>query len=70
MTPCAADIQLFGMNRHLLHDDLTHSVIGAFYEVYNTLHATNLEVGLLLHFGTKAQFFRIVCEKDFKAREE
>jgi GxxExxY protein len=132
------------MSRQLLHDRLTHSVIGAFYEVYNTLshgylesiylaalerelrmrghrvarelsvhvmykgdtigmqqldmviddvlvveaksthtlhesasrqlynylRATNLEVGLLLHFGRKAQFFRIVCEKDFKRHGE
>lgn len=131
------------MNRKLLHDGLTRSVIGAFYEVYNTLghgylesiylaalerellsrghrvarelsvhviykgveigmqrldmvvddvlvveakstqtlhesgsrqlynylHATNLEVGLLLHFGPRAQFFRIVCERDFKRRK-
>lgn len=131
------------MHRQLLHDKLTRSVIGAFYEVYNTLshgylesiylaalerellsrghrvarelsvrvmykggeigmqrldmvvddllvveakstqklhesasrqlynflHATNLEVGLLLHFGRKAQFFRVVCEKEYKRRE-
>ena len=128
------------MGRQLLHDGLTHSVIGAYYEVYNTLghgylesiylaalerelrmrghsvarelsvrvmykgeeigmqrldmviddvlvveaksthtlhesasrqlfnylRATNLEVGLLLHFGPRAQFFRLVCEKNFK----
>jgi GxxExxY protein len=132
------------MSRTLLHEDLTHSVIGAFFEVYNTLshgyleslylaalerelrmrghrvarelsvrvmyegqeigmqrldtvvddvlvveakstrilhesasrqlcnylRATNLEIGLLLHFGRKAQFFRIVCEKEFKMRGE
>jgi GxxExxY protein len=132
------------MRRRLLHEELTHSVIGAFFEVYNTLshgylesiylaalerellvrghrvarelsvrvmykgeeigmqrldmviddvlvveaksthalhesasrqlynylRATNLEVGLLLHFGPKAQFFRIVCEKDFKRHVE
>jgi GxxExxY protein len=136
----AARIRSLSMGRTLLHDELTHSVIGAFYEVYNTLshgylesiylaalerelrmrghrvarelsvrviykgeeigtqrldmvvddvliveakashalhesasrqlynylRATNLELGLLLHFGPKAQFFRIVCEKDFK----
>jgi GxxExxY protein len=130
------------LSRTLLHDDLTHSVIGACYEVYNTLshgyleslylaalerelrmrghrvaselsvrvmykneeigmqrldmvvddvlvveakstrvlhesasrqlynylRATNLELGLLLHFGRKAQFFRIVCETEFKSR--
>jgi GxxExxY protein len=30
-------------------------------QLYNYLHATHLEVGLLLHFGPKAQFQRIVC---------
>ena len=142
MTPGSKGTRSFGMNRRLLHDELTHSIIGAFYEVYNTLghgylesiylaalerelrmrghrvarelsvrvmykgeeigmqrldlvvddvlvveaksthslhesasrqlynylHATSLEVGLLLHFGPKAQFFRIVCERDFKKR--
>lgn len=132
------------MNRRLLHDELTRSAIGAFYEVYNTLshgylesiylaalerelrvrghrvarqlavrvmykgeeigmqrldmvvddvlvleakathalhesatrqlynylRATNLEVGLLLHFGPKPQFFRVVCDRNFKKRWE
>jgi GxxExxY protein len=30
-------------------------------QLYNYLRATNLEVGLLLHFGTKATFSRQVC---------
>jgi GxxExxY protein len=130
------------MRDHLLHEELTHSVIAAFYEVYNTLgsgfleglyltalerellkrghkvsrelavrvtykgeelgsqrldmvvddvlvieaksthalhpsasrqlynylRATNLELGLLLHFGPKPQFYRVICENDFNAR--
>jgi GxxExxY protein len=28
-------------------------------QVYNYLRATNLEVGLLLHFGPKAKFYRL-----------
>ena len=35
-------------------------------QVYNYLHATNLEVGLLLHFGPDPQFFRILCENKLK----
>lgn len=30
-------------------------------QLYNYLRATNLEVGLLLHFGTKASFRREIC---------
>lgn len=30
-------------------------------QVYNYLRATNLEVGLLLHFGPKPKFYRVVC---------
>ena len=30
-------------------------------QVYNYLHATNLEVGLLLHFGPKPRFHRVIC---------
>jgi GxxExxY protein len=35
-------------------------------QVYNYLRATNLEVGLLLHFGREPRFFRIVCENRLK----
>jgi GxxExxY protein len=35
---------------------------------YNYLRATNLELGLLLHFGPRPQFHRVICENDFKAR--
>jgi len=30
-------------------------------QLYNYLHATNLEVGLLLHFGPRASFHRVIC---------
>ncbi len=30
-------------------------------QLYNYLRATNLEVGLLLHFGPKASFHREIC---------
>ena len=30
-------------------------------QVYNYLRATNLEVGLLFHFGPEAKFYRSVC---------
>ena len=30
-------------------------------QLYNYLRATNLEVGLLLHFGPKANFHREIC---------
>jgi GxxExxY protein len=30
-------------------------------QLYNYLRATNLEVGLLLHFGLKPSFYRIIC---------
>jgi GxxExxY protein len=30
-------------------------------QLYNYLRATNLKVGLLLHFGLKPHFYRIIC---------
>ena len=30
-------------------------------QTYNYLRATNLEVGLLLHFGPEPKFYRVVC---------
>ena len=72
--------------RELVEEALTHSVIGAFFDVYNTLgfgflerlyanaqelhkaavrqvhnylRATNLEIGLPLHFGPEPKFFRV-----------
>ena len=37
-------------------------------QLYNYLRATNLEVGLLLHFGPKARFYRVLCENQLKHR--
>ena len=31
-------------------------------QVFNYLHATSLEVGLLLHFGPEPQFYRLICQ--------
>src|SRR5437879_2858902 len=31
-------------------------------QLYNYLRATNLDVGLLLHFGREAKFYRLVCQ--------
>ena len=33
-------------------------------QVYNYLRATNLEVGLLFHFGLEPEFFRLVCRNE------
>ena len=30
-------------------------------QLYNYLHATNLKVGLLLHFGPRPNFYRMIC---------
>jgi GxxExxY protein len=35
-------------------------------QLYNYLRITNLEVGLLLHFGLEPRFYRIFCEQDRK----
>jgi GxxExxY protein len=35
-------------------------------QLYNYLRATNLELGLLLHFGPRPQFYRVFCENTFK----
>ena len=37
-------------------------------QVYNYLRATNLEVGLLLHFGPQPRFYRVVCRNSFDLR--
>ena len=37
-------------------------------QLYNYLHATNLEVGLLLHFGPRPKFFRVLCKNTSKVR--
>ena len=35
-------------------------------QLLNYLRATNLEVGLLLHFGPKPRFYRVICENELK----
>ena len=37
-------------------------------QLFSYLTSTNLEVGLLLHFGREARFQRVVCENRLKAR--
>ena len=39
---------------------------GAKLQVFSYLCATNLEVGLLLHFGREPKFYRVICENRFK----
>ena len=31
-------------------------------QLFNYLHATNLEIGLLLHFGPEARFYPVICK--------
>ena len=38
-------------------------------QVYNYLRATNLEVGLLLHFGPKPKFYRLECRSRLKDQQ-
>ncbi len=38
-------------------------------QLYNYLRGTNLEVGLLLHFGPEPAFFRLVCTNSHKNRK-
>jgi GxxExxY protein len=47
---------------HVLHRSASR-------QLYNYLRATNLEVGLLLHFGPQSHFYRVVCENGRKARQ-
>jgi GxxExxY protein len=37
-------------------------------QLYSYLRATNLEVGLLLHFGPQPKFHRVICENHLKPR--
>ena len=37
-------------------------------QLFGYLCATNLEVGLLLHFGREPQFYRVICENRLKHR--
>jgi GxxExxY protein len=39
-------------------------------QLYNYLHATNLEVGLLLHFGPKPKFHRVIYQNHLKPGSE
>ena len=36
-------------------------------QLYNYLHATNLEVGLLLHFGPQPTFHRVICRNSVQS---
>lgn len=38
-------------------------------QLYNYLRGSNLEVGLLLHFGRRADFYRLVCQAPDKVPE-
>ena len=44
-----------------LHPDVTH-------QRFSYLCSTNLEVGLLLHFGREPKFCRVICENRLKQR--
>ena len=37
-------------------------------QLFSYLCSTDLEVGLLLHFGREPKFYRIICENRFKHR--
>ena len=37
-------------------------------QLFSYLSSTNMEVGLLLHFGREAKFRRVICENRFKRR--
>jgi GxxExxY protein len=39
---------------------------GAMPQLFSYLCATNMEVGLLLHFGREPKFQRVICENRFK----
>ncbi|MFI5242576.1 MAG: GxxExxY protein [Gemmatimonadales bacterium] len=38
-------------------------------QLFSYLCATNLEVGLLLHFGRKPKFYRVICQNHFKRHQ-
>ncbi len=38
-------------------------------QLYNYLKATNLELGLVLHFGPEAKFYRVICRNRQKNPE-
>lgn len=37
-------------------------------QLFSYLCATDLEVGLLLHFGREPRFYRVICENRLKRR--
>jgi GxxExxY protein len=39
-------------------------------QLFSYLCATNLEVELLLHFGRKPKFYRVICENRFKHHQK
>ena len=39
---------------------------GASMQLFSYLCATNLQVGLLLHFGREPKFYRVICENHVK----
>ncbi len=41
---------------------------GARWQLFSYLCATNMEVGLLLHFGREPKFYRLICENRLKRR--
>lgn len=42
---------------------------GANLQLFSYLCSTNLEVGLLLHFGREPRFYRVICENRLKHRD-
>ena len=40
----------------------------AIRQLYNYLRGTNLEVGLVLHFGREPKFYRQICKNDWANR--
>jgi len=48
---------------HVLHPSASR-------QLYNYLRATNLELGLLLHFGPEPHFYRVICENTLSARRD
>ena len=43
---------------------------GARRQLFSYLSATNLEPGLLLHFGREAKFYRVICENHLKRHRQ
>lgn len=39
-------------------------------QLFSYLHATNLELGLLLHFGREPKFYRVICENRLKHQRQ